>query len=287
VSEGTEKAVYVYAISRDLPENAVTGFRGVRGEPVRTVSQEGLTALVSAVDLEEFGEEALRRNLEDLAWLEDTARAHNAVAADAAAVTVALPMRLLTVYRNDERVREALRTRKEEFAAALDRITGRAEWGVKAYAELRELMTGGAGDDEEDTGTARPGTSYLLRRRAQRRTEEEARREAMRCANEIDVRLSDIAATRRLHPPQNPQLSGREGWMVLNASYLIDDASAETFRAAAARLGELRGISLQLSGPWAPYSFATVEEPGDAEEPGDEADEGPAERTGGEPWTGC
>ncbi|MGH3388169.1 MAG: GvpL/GvpF family gas vesicle protein [Actinomadura sp.] len=276
MDEKTEQGVYVYAISRGLPEDAVSRIRGVRGESVRTVRQHGLTALVSTVDLAEFGEDALRRNLEDLGWLEDTARAHNSVAAGAAAVAVTLPMRLLTVYRNDERVREALRNRGAEFTAALDRITGRAEWGVKAYAELRELMESGPAA-EDDTGTERPGTSYLLRRRTARHTEEEARREALRCATEIDVRLGDIAVTRHLHPPQNPQLSGHEGWMVLNASYLIDDARAETFRAAVARLGELPGISLQLSGPWAPYSFATEEEPGDdtTEEPG----EGP--------WTGC
>jgi gas vesicle protein GvpL/GvpF len=275
-----EQGVYVYAISRDLPEQAVDRIRGVRGEPVRTVRRHELTALVSTVDLAEFGEEALRRNLEDLGWLEDTARAHNSVAAGAAAVAVTLPMRLLTVYRNDDRVREALRTRCEEFTTALNRITGRAEWGVKVYAELRELMADGPAA-EDATGTARPGTSYLRRRRTARHTEEEARREALRCATEIDAGLGGIAVTRQLHPPQNPQLSGHEGWMILNASYLIDDARVETFRTAAARFGELRGITLRLSGPWAPYSFAA------AEEPADEDAAGPGEGPGQGSWTGC
>lgn len=255
----TERGIYVYAISRDLPENAIERIRGVGETPVRAVSHQGLTALVSTVDLAEFGEEALRRNLEDLGWLESTARAHNTVAAHAAALAVTLPMRLLTVYRSDERVKEALRNRNKEFAEALSRITGRTEWGVKAYAELRELMA--SDTTAEGTGAARPGTSYLLRRRAERHTEEEARHEARRCASEIDTRLSDIATTRHLHPPQNPQLSGHEGWMILNASYLIDDERVDEFHAAMALLGELRGISLQLSGPWAPYSFATEEEP--------------------------
>ncbi|MFC5753073.1 GvpL/GvpF family gas vesicle protein [Actinomadura rugatobispora] len=255
----TETGVYVYAITRDPPAKLVERTRGVGGASVRAISHEGVTALVSTVDLAEFGEEALRRNLEDLGWLEGTARGHNAVVADAAALAVTLPMRLLTVYRNDARVREALRDRKEEFAEAFDRIGGRGEWGVKAFAELRDLMTDAAAGEDSDAG--RPGTSYLLRRRAERHTEEEARQEAMRRATEIDTRLSEIAVARHLHPPQNPELSGHQGLMVLNASYLVDDERVEEFRKAVASLGGLRGISAQLSGPWAPYSFATEEGP--------------------------
>jgi hypothetical protein len=255
----TETGVYVYALARDLPGDTVERTQGVGGAPVRVIAHEGVQALVSTVDLAEFGEEALRRNLEDLGWLEDTARGHNTVVANAAALAVTLPMRLLTVYRSDERVREELRDRREEFAEAFGRIGGRREWGVKAFAELRDLMA--ADPAAEDADAARPGTSYLRRRRAERRTEEEARHEAMRRAAEIDTRLSEIAVARHLHPPQNPELSGHRGLMILNASYLVDDERVEEFRKAVASLGGLRGISAQLSGPWAPYSFAMEEEP--------------------------
>ncbi|GAA2405409.1 GvpL/GvpF family gas vesicle protein [Actinomadura vinacea] len=255
----TETGVYVYAISRDLPEKTIERAQGVSGAPVRAISHEGVTALVSTVDLAEFGEEALRRNLEDLRWLESTARGHDTVVASAAALAVTLPMRLLTVYRSDARVREALRDRQQEFAEAFGRISGRREWGVKCFAELRELMTGDT--PAESTDSARPGTSYLQRRRAERHTEEEARREAMRRASEIDTRLSEIAVTRHLHPPQNPELSGHKGLMILNASYLVDDQNVDEFQKAVASRGEARGITAQLSGPWAPYSFATEEEP--------------------------
>lgn len=256
----TEQGIYVYAVSRDFPQHALEQMCGIGGAPVRIIVHQGLTALVSNVDLAEFGEEALRRNLEDLGWLESAARAHNTVVAGAATLAVTVPMRLLTVYRSDERVQETLRKWNKEFTEALSRITGRTEWGAKAYADLKEFMT--SGTTAEGVTTAGPGTSYLQRRRAERHTEEEARRAAMGYADEIDARLSDIAATRYLHPPQNPQLSGHEGWMILNASYLVDDSRAEEFHATVSLLVQLHpGISLELSGPWAPYSFATEDEP--------------------------
>ena len=67
-------AVWVYALT-ERGGAALPGVTGVAGGPVRLVDADGLTAVVSSVSLEEFGEEALRRNLEDLAWLEAVARA--------------------------------------------------------------------------------------------------------------------------------------------------------------------------------------------------------------------
>ncbi|MCW2945023.1 MAG: gvpL2 [Actinoallomurus sp.] len=254
-----ESGIYVYGVSRDLPGEAMERVGGVAGAPVRVIEQGGLTAVVSPVSLAEFGEEALRHNLEDLGWLESTARAHHAVVDAAAASAATVPLGLATVYRSEDRVRKALRERSEEFTRALGRITGRTEWGVKAYADLRGATPGGTAAEEGPA--ARPGTSYLQRRRAEQHTEEEARREVLAIAERIDTELRDLAATGRLHRPQDPQLSGERGWMILNAAYLVDDARADDFRAAVARLAGLRPeIRLQLTGPWAPYSFATEEE---------------------------
>lgn len=253
-----ETGVYVYGVTRDLPGEAMERVVGVGGAPVQVIEVGGLTAVVSPVSLEEFGEDALRRNLEDLGWLESTAREHHAVVDAAAGHTATVPLGLATVYRNEDRVRTALRERREEFTRALGRITGRTEWGVKAYADLAEAA---AGPEEGDSADARPGTSYLRRRSAQRQTEEEARQEVLMTAEWIDDELCEIAATRRLHRPQDPQLSGERGWMVLNAAYLVDNVRADDFRATFDRLAGTRPeIRLQLTGPWAPYSFATEEE---------------------------
>ena len=254
-----EMGVYVYGVSRAPPGAAMERVGGVGGAPVQVIEDRGMVAIVSPVSLEEFGEDALRRNLEDLGWLESTARAHHAVVDAAAGHAVTVPLGLATVYRSEDRVRTALRDRREEFTEALNRITGRTEWGVKVYADLAEPVTGPEeGQKEED---AKPGTSYLRRRRVQRQTEEEARREVLMTAERIDDDLCEIAATRRLHRPQDPQLSGERGWMILNAAYLVDDGRTADFRTAVERLSGTRPeVRLQLTGPWAPYSFATEEE---------------------------
>ncbi len=251
----TETGVYLYAIARDGGAGPDPGLTGIEGGPVRAVAAAGLVAYVGTVPLERFGEEALRRNLEDLVWLEETARAHHDVV-DAVARDVPLaPVRLVTVYRDDAQVRALLEERREEFTDVLITVAGRREWGVKAYV---------APDDPPEpvapAGSERkPGTAYLKRRRTSLHAREDAWRRASAHAERIDAALAGIAVASRRRSAQDPRLSGRTDWMVLNGAYLVDDVRAAEFAAAVDGFRE-DGLELRLTGPWAPYSF-TIAEP--------------------------
>jgi hypothetical protein len=65
------------------------------------------------------------------------------------------------------------------------------------------------------------------------------------------------SADHRFHRLQDPRLSGVPGNNVLNAAYLVDAASIETFVALARSLdGDLADARVEITGPWPPYSFA-------------------------------
>ncbi|MFC4003139.1 GvpL/GvpF family gas vesicle protein [Prauserella oleivorans] len=250
---------WLYVVARSLDHGVLEGLRGVAGEPVHAIENEDLVALVSPASLDEFGEEALHRNLEDLDWLAETARAHDDVvaAADRAAAAV-VPLRLATVYLDDDRVRSLLAQRRADFAAALDLVAGRTEWGVKAYADPDELVA--AAEPTAGSGGG-AGTAYLLKRKAQLSARERAEQAAADHAGELHEALAALSVAARRHPPQDPKLSGRSGWMVLNGAYLVDDARGDEFARTVERLGADRaGVRLELTGPWPPYSFAGLEE---------------------------
>lgn len=258
--------VYLYAVA----EAAGTGpadLTGVEGIPVRPITRAGLVAYVSTVPLERFGEEPLRRSLEDLDWVEETARAHHGVVEAVAETVPAAPVRLATVYSGDEQVRALLDRRHDDFRAVLSQIAGRREWGVKAYAGQAEPSPVGAPDAPDASGAAgagepaeaeSPGRAYLRRRQASLRGREERWREAAARADHVHATLAAVAAASRRHRPQDPRLSGRPEWMVLNGAYLVEEGREEEF---AAVLDALRGqgLDLQLTGPWAPYSFIAVD----------------------------
>src|SRR5690348_15683636 len=132
--------VWTYAITEDSqlcpPDGEVdlSWLMGVGEAKVRTTASGGLTALVSDVSLAEYGEAALRENLEDLDWLDEVAREHHYVIDAAGRLFPLLPVRLATVYSGDGAVWAALTEHGEQLRDALRRVGGRVEWGVKAYA---------------------------------------------------------------------------------------------------------------------------------------------------------
>ncbi|MFI7618640.1 GvpL/GvpF family gas vesicle protein [Nonomuraea terrae] len=261
-------ATYLYAVARDaLPECPA----GVADLPVRTIGREGLVAYVSTVPLEQFGEQALRRSLEDMDWLAETARAHHRVVDAVAAATPTAPVRLVTVYDDDGHVRDLLDRRGDDFLRVLARVTGRREWGVKAYADPAAGVgpgpgASGGGNGEScpgpsasgGGGAGRPGTAYLQRRRASLRGREQVRRQVLQRADHIHRALSELAAASYRHRAQDPRLSGRHDWMLLNGAYLVDEGRDAEFAEQAAALGG-DGVEIRVTGPWAPYSFTVME----------------------------
>jgi Gas vesicle synthesis protein GvpL/GvpF len=274
-----ESGVWAYAVAARIAPGWLSGLAGVAGQPVEVVTAAGLAAAVSTVSLAEFGAAALRRHLEDLDWLETTGRAHHRVVAAVAEHTPAIPLRLATVYRDRGRLSDMLAARQPDFAAAIGRVTARTEWGVKVFAAGREAgapQPGGpaaadpaSADAADSGGTERPGAAYLRRRRTQLDAGSQVRRAAADSAEAIHATLGGLAAATDVRPPQAPQLTGRREQMILNGAYLVDDDRSAEFAATVERLaGSHEPVRVELTGPWPPYSFGYVGEPGAGEDGG-------------------
>jgi hypothetical protein len=252
-----EKALYLYAVTRG-PGPALTEVEGHGGRPVHGVQVRHLTAVVSEVDLSEFGEEALRRNLEDLGWLEKVARRHDEVVHAIAQSAAVAPFRLATICLDAAAVRQRLERLYDQFSAALQRVEGRQEWSVKLVS-LPQQETVSTLDALPGSGS---GAAYLKRKKEinERRAQQESA--ALDAADRVYDELAGYAVAGRRLEPQDPRLSGHQGSMVLNAAFLVDAAGAVEFTAAAERLAEqLLPDSLSVAGPWPPYSFATLDTP--------------------------
>ncbi|MBO8193139.1 GvpL/GvpF family gas vesicle protein [Streptomyces oryzae] len=242
---------YVYAVTAPLEAPLPDGVRGVADSAPYTVHQAGLQAVVSRVPEADFGEEPLRAHLEDLGWLEETARAHQAVVDALTVLTCPLPLRLATVYRDDAGVRRALEGGREEFRAALDRLAGRVEWGVKVHAQRAPEPAAAPAP------AATSGREFLRRRRQEVTSRENTLEEAEQLGRTLHAALAAQAEDVRVYPAQNPQLSGTPGQNLLNAAYLVPRDRSEEFVARVERLGAHDpSVRVELTGPWAPYSFA-------------------------------
>ncbi|MFE6384939.1 GvpL/GvpF family gas vesicle protein [Nocardiopsis dassonvillei] len=255
--ERPEQASYVYAVCRPFGLASTDGLRGVGGHPVHLVVEGDLAAAVSTVPLDEFDEQALHAKLEDLRWLEEVARAHHGVVDAVALRSVALPLRLATVYRGDERVRQVLRENAEAFAATLDELVDRVEIGVKVYAEAGARTA--ARPEPRTPADESPGKAYLRRRREQRDRRDDTWQRASALCERADEVLGAMARARAQHQTQNAALSEASGENVMNNAYLVDGERVAEFLATVDELNSRapEGTRIEASGPWAPYSFSS------------------------------
>lgn len=254
----TETGTYVYAVGRHLDEEVLAGLEGVSDAPVRTLAHRDLIAVVSTVDLEEYGEKALRQNLESLPWVEKTARRHDEIVRRAAAITTALaPFRLVTIYRSDDAARDRIEELYDDLVLALDRIDRRSEWSVKVFSRAQSMPSAPVKTEAPGSGVA-----YLERRRAEIRGRQEAAVDQQELADQLFWDLvPGAAATRRL-APQDQRLTGRRETMALNATFLVnDDRSTEFFELVNELRGRYPSFDIEVNGPWPPYSFAVLDKP--------------------------
>jgi hypothetical protein len=247
-------AVWVYGVldgdAPDLPRRAGVDER----HDVALIRHAGLAAIASAVPLEEFRKEALQESLEDLERLAALARAHQRVLDDALRLGPVVPLRICTIYESSDSVREMLGHERRSLADALRRLSGAAEWGVKAYL-------GAAGDPPAATApapTPASGIDYLARKRGERDAAGAARQAAGATVELIHGRLSELALDAVLSRPQDPRLSGEQRDMVLNGAYLVPEGRSAEFRSIVGSLSRRHapdGLELELTGPWPAYHF--------------------------------
>ncbi len=255
--------VWAYCVLReDAPGPA--GLTGVASSAVERISAAGLAALAGHVPSAEFAAEPLTRNLNDLGWLETVARAHESVLDATLAQSTIVPLRICTVFKSEGRVQEMLQSKRAALLEALDALDGRLEWAVKVIVDPERLNNAARPREHEGDATAPAGagSAYLQRRRDERGIREAAGRLAAETAQLVHARLEDWAIDARTRAPQNRELSGHAGEMVLNAAYLIERERSDELREIVAELeGDLQelGARIELSGPWPAYNFV----PGD------------------------
>lgn len=258
VAEAT-RVSYLYGVVLADRLPALDGVAGVGGAALSFVDSDRLVAVVADVARRDFIPSGAER--EDTAWLERAVRAHESVLERCLEPGPVLPMRFATTVRDDDDVRALLREHQAEFTAALERLLGHREWGVKALLGDPEALAqhvlavrADLAARERALAGRSPGAAYLARKRLAGETAAAGDDLSAEVAQSSHRRLAEIAADASL-------LTGsqsRRERVYLNAAYLVAEAEEQEFEAVVAELdrehAEL-GLRFELTGPWPPYNF--------------------------------
>ncbi len=232
--------------------------------PLRCIPFDEFGALVQDVPLQEFGEDALREHMKNPQWLESQVWHHARVLESAMQLGTVLPMKFLTIFKTEERLRESLLDMCFSLHELLAKLAAREEWGMKVFCDLTviekavETQNSGIQLLKVQIAGKPSGTAYLMRKQYEELVRQESSLRLTVHLESISSRLSSVAEETKLIPP--PQDSSSRP-MVLNASLLVQKLSFGNLLNEVEVLRQeyrARGFQFELVGPFPPYSFSAL-----------------------------
>ena len=223
--------IHAYAICEPSTARQLPPRRGLGGARLRAVEDDGLAAVYTR-----------HRSLEPSAAL---VLPHERVVEALMERGTVLPLRFGTRLADEQELRDAIASRRQELLDAIDRVRGRVEMGIRA-------LPVGYLDDETDRSS---GRAYLLGRAVRHHAAEHV---ARALHDPLATMATASVISRRTGQPT-----------LLAASYLIDVDTVAKFRARAEELAaNLEGIRAFVTGPWPPYNFVDLRDRGELGERG-------------------
>lgn len=269
----SDSLLYLYCILKsdpttieDLQQSAIPGLEP--SETVFPVEGAGLLAAVSHVPSDGFLEQPLNDLLLDLPRLTPYVLRHDqTVRAVQELSDAVIPMTFGSIYRSAQGVTSVLEAQAAALHRRLEAIRGRQEWEIKLFRRPEELVAAvSAASDRlrsvaEDAASAAPGKAYLLNRLHERELVNETARAASAAVVELQQCLEATGAEVRVEAVEVNELSPADQQLIYKLAALVPTSRTEVFRSAFVELKsefQGRGLPLELSGPWAPYSFVTA-----------------------------
>jgi hypothetical protein len=224
------------------------------------VSIDGVAAVFSAVNVEEFSQDAIDRRAGDLEWLGAVGYRHQAVVSDLMKSSAIVPLRAFTLFSTEEALRTFLLEHRDLLAKTLDRLDGKQEWTLRIELEperwsealttrveaLRALRT--------EIESAAPGKAFLLRKKL-----EDERKKASRAAEEDLVAEIEEQIVAKLSCETVSESRERRDGAFPEINVLINRDEDAILQELLDELGPRyseQGVAIALTGPWPPYTFA-------------------------------
>lgn len=252
--------IYLYGFVPDGTELPPGGLLGVADAEVERLEGPGFAAVVSRVESSEYHGQALEENAADVEWMAEQGLSHEQVVAwfvDHAPGI--LPSRLMTLFSGEEALRGLLEREAERVRGELGRLAGLREWDLRVGHDPKRLLQH-LGEVSEEVGrldreieAASPGKRFLLEKKRRDLARTEGRDAAHRMSHKLlDALRPHARDVVTMDPPSDATPT------TLNAAFLVD-RDGEAALHARVRDGRERleplGLSIQITGPWAPYRF--------------------------------
>jgi hypothetical protein len=255
------EVVYLYGFVPTSADPPATGLTGVAGRPVELVATADFAAAFSRVPASDYEPAAIEARLEDLGWVAEQGLAHERVVAWFVDHAQIVPVPLFTLYTSTASMLNAARAQAQKIRDQIRRFDGLREWDLKVSYRAEKIArhAGELSVEVRDLDTkiaeSTPGRRFLLERKRADLVRDTAGRLARARADALLDQIRNRAQDAVVLPLPR---ADRELPVVLHAALLVGAGDemglAEEVARQAADLDAV-GLSVQFSGPWAPYRF--------------------------------
>lgn len=260
--------LYAYGLVGQHPEQL--NILGIdKKHNVYPVEGRELCVMVSKIDIDVF-QDQVKQMFAELTTSADQSgtaallQAHEDVVDTLMESTDIVPFKFGTILKDEQAAAKMLQDDEEKFKKLLAKCTGRAEWGLKVYADQQAFIQHTVQVEptfkemEEQRATLSKGAAYLLGKKMEVALKDDVTARLAKVSEVIFQELGKDAYEAKLNKTLPQKLTGKKKEMILNTAYLVAREKAARFCNQGKRLREqyvAMGLDLEVSGPWPPYSF--------------------------------
>jgi len=173
-----------------------------------------------------------------------------------------LPARFATIFSSMANLEKVLHRHYDTIAGFLKRLTDQEEWAVKGLLNRpgakEKLFSLKLAREAESLAALAPGKRYFEEQRLRAACDQELHGWVQEVCREVWTDLRYYAAEARERRLLSREVTGSDEDMVLNWALLMPRQAVGGFQALIqdvnAQYAE-RGLRLEYTGPWPPYSF--------------------------------
>lgn len=254
------EVLYVYAIARGghpVPEHveAIDG-----SGRIDAVAAGSLAAFVTPVDDVDFSQGVIDARAKDVEWLGAIGYRHQSVMNALMLGGTMIPLRAFTLFASDESLRKHLEVERERLTKLLDRLEGKQEWTLRIefdfqlWSEALVRRVDSLRALSEEIAGAAAGKAFLLRKKLDDEKKRASREAEQQVMSEVErevmktLACETVAETRQQRSGAFPQIN-----VLIERD---EEARLADLRDELTRRYAAEGVTLALTGPWPPYTFA-------------------------------
>jgi len=259
-------AIYLYGIIPEDFEKELDILGIDQKNKLYIIQNKELKAVTSNVPLEEFGEKAFARNVENMDWLKQKAVLHSDIITQIFTIAgLIVPVKFGTVYLLEENVRNFLQEYSEALKENISNLKGTEEWGVKLYCDINKFIDTSMAEEKESvleqTSQVSKGAGYFMKKKLSGSIEESAKDKIIKFSQDIYNNISSQTYNAKLNKILSREATGLPYEMYMNAVLLINKENIVCFKQLVQQYiseYESKGIFIEQSGPWPPYNFCNL-----------------------------